>query len=116
MQIVPSAWVKESTALHWRAVDMVSRKGQIGYAYMWWKPSEGRKGPEWVDSYLAYGKWEQFILGLPTIDTVIVHQRAIVDEFLIAFNLGATAVTPAGGEFTDADFLAIADTVLAARI
>lgn len=82
---------------------------------MWWKPSDGRKGPEWADSYLAYGKWGQFILGLPAIDTVIVHQRAVTDEFNIAFNIGLTTVTPAGGEFTDNDFLSIADAILAAR-
>jgi CubicO group peptidase (beta-lactamase class C family) len=115
-QIIPKAWVKECTTLRWTAGDMVSRKGQTGYAYMWWKPSEGRKDPEWAESFLAYGKWGQFILGLPAIDTVIVHQRAVTDEFNVAFNLGLTTATPAGCEFTDNDFLAIADAILAARI
>ncbi len=115
-QIIPAEWVLESTTLHWRAADMHSRRGQTGYAYMWWKPSEGRRGPEWADSYLAYGKWGQMVLGLPAIDTVIVHQRAVTDEFAIAYYLGATAMAPAGGEFTDNDFLALADIILAARI
>ena len=92
------------------------RKGQTGYAYMWWKPSESRKSPEWTDSYLAYGRWGQFILGLPAIGTVIVHQRALTDEFSVAFNLGTTTVAPGGGEFTDNDFLTLADMVVAARI
>ncbi len=112
---MPSPWVKESTALHWTAADMVSRKGRTGYGYMWWKPSDGRKGSEWADSYLAYGRWGQFILGLPAIDTVLVHQRAFTDEFNRAFNLGLTKTIPVGG-VTDNDFLAIADTILAARI
>jgi len=115
-EIVPASWVMESTALHWKASEMTSRKGPTGYAYMWWKPSESRTGAEWKDSYLAYGKWGQFILGLPAVDTVIVHQRAVTDEFAVAFNIGATSVTPGGGEFTDSDFLAIADKILAARI
>jgi len=114
-QVIPSAWVKESTALRWTVAEIVSRKGTSGYSYMWWKPSEGRKGPAWADSFLAYGKWGQFILGLPSIDTVIVHQRAVTDEFNIAFNLGLMAATPAGGEFTDSDFLSIADAIVAAR-
>lgn len=111
-QVIPAAWVKESTALHVKATDMEGRNGDVGYGYLWWKPSESRRGPEWVDSFLANGNFDQYILGLPAIDTVIVHRRAVTDEFAIARNLGKTKDSPAGGRV---DFLSIADMVVAAR-
>ena len=111
-QIIPAAWVKESTALNRKAADMGNRRGGLGYGYLWWKPSEGRSGPEWVDSFLANGNFGQHVLGLPAIDTVIVHRRAVTDEFAIARNLGKTEASPAGG---NVDFLSIADMVVAAR-
>jgi hypothetical protein len=58
------------------------------------------------------GKRGQFILWL----SAIVFQRAVTDGFNIAFNLGMTMAVPAVGEFTDNDFLGIADSILAARI
>ena len=110
-QVIPAAWVKESTTVHVRAADMAGRAGS-GYGYLWWKPSEGRKGSEWAGSFLANGAFGQHILGLPAIDTVIVHRRAVTDEFAIARNLGTTDARPAGGEV---DFLAIADMIVAGR-
>jgi hypothetical protein len=68
-----------------------------------------------VDSYLAAGNFGQFILGLPAIETVIVHRRALTDEFAIARNLGKAQNPPAGGSLEADDFLAIADMVVAAR-
>jgi CubicO group peptidase (beta-lactamase class C family) len=114
-QLIPSSWIKESTGLRVKAADMANGNGALGYAYMWWKPSESRKGAEWADSYLAYGNYGQFILVLPAIDTVIVHKRAITDEFAIALNTGKTQATPAGGPFTAVDFLQIADAIVAAQ-
>jgi CubicO group peptidase (beta-lactamase class C family) len=87
----------------------------MGYGYLWWKPSETRSGPEWVGSWLAYGNYGQFILGLPAMETVIVHRRAVTDEFAIARNMGKTQASPAGGPFEAVAFLAIADMVVAAR-
>ena len=111
-QVVPEAWVRESTALHVPGAKMNGRDGSMGYAYLWWKPSESRKDPEWADSFMASGQFGQYILGLPAIDTVIVHRRAVTDEYALARNLGLTDVRPAGGEI---DFLPIADAILAAR-
>jgi hypothetical protein len=39
-----------------------------------------RGGTEWIDSYLANGNFGQFILGLPAIDMVIVHRRAVTES------------------------------------
>ena len=114
-QVIPSGWVQQSTTLHVKAADIGNGKGLLGYAYLWWKPSESRRGPEWDGSFLADGNFGQFILCLPAIDTVIVHRRAVTDEFAIARNLGKTKSGPAGGSVSIADFLAIADTIIAAR-
>lgn len=108
-QIIPATWVEESTAVHVKGPDMQDPKAGIGYAYLWWKPSEGRTGARWKDSYLANGNFGQYILGLPAIDTVIVHRRAVTDQFAIARNLGKTKASPAGG---NVDFLAVADIIV----
>ena len=86
-QIVPATWVAESTATRFPDADP---KSGIGYAYLWWKPGECRKSPAWAGSFLANGHFGQFILGLPAMDTVIVHRRAIPDELAIARNIGTT--------------------------
>jgi CubicO group peptidase (beta-lactamase class C family) len=113
-QLIPAAWIKESTALSVKSA-VISNLPAIGYGYMWWKPSVIRGSPEWVNSFLAVGNWGQCILGLPAIDTVIVHRRAVTDEFAIANNMGKADVQPAGGRFTFVDFLDIADMILRAR-
>ena len=108
-QVIPADWVKTSTALHFPLPD-------LGYGYLWWKPSQGRKGPAWANSFLANGHYGQFILVLPAIDTVIVHRRAVPDELAIARNLGRTEGVPAGGSVPVSDFLAMADKVVAAHV
>jgi CubicO group peptidase (beta-lactamase class C family) len=114
-QVIPSSWVKESTALHVKSAALSNMTGVMGYAYMWWKPSVSKQGPAWADSYLAVGNHGQFILGLPAIDTVVVHKRALPEEFAIAINTGGTKAQPVGGPFTYVDFLALADLIVAAR-
>ena len=77
-----------------------------------------RGGPSFFttrDSFLANGNFGQFILGLPAVDMVMVHRRAVTDQFAIARNLGKTDASPAGVAFGADDFLAIADMVLATR-
>lgn len=114
-QLIPSSWVNESTALHVKSAALSNMTGVMGYGYMWWKPSVGRQQPEWADSYLAVGNHGQFILGLPAIDTVVVHKRALPDQFAIAINTGRTKTQPIGGPFSYVDFLALADMIVAAR-
>lgn len=70
-QIVPEAWVKESTASY-------SDAGfSGGYGYMWWVAVDGKHLPE-VDltdgTYSARGAGGHYILVIPSLDMVIVHR------------------------------------------
>jgi CubicO group peptidase (beta-lactamase class C family) len=105
-QIVPAAWVQESTATH-----VVEADKQRGYGYLWWLPSHGRKAPEWAGSYMADGNYGQYIVVLPALDLVVVHRRAVTDDFAIARNLGRTSANPPGG---GVEILPIVDQVVAA--
>jgi CubicO group peptidase (beta-lactamase class C family) len=111
-QVIPAAWIAESTQLRVKASDMAD-KSSLGYSYLWWVP-EDRKSPEWAGSFLANGNFGQFILVLPAIDTVIVHRRAVTDEFSVARNLGETKFEPP--KVSASEFLKVADLVIAARM
>jgi CubicO group peptidase (beta-lactamase class C family) len=109
-QLVPADWVTESTKERWTAA--ATGRGELGYAYLWWI-LETRTGPEWAGSFMASGQFGQYILVLPAIDTVIVHRRAVTDEFAIARNLGKTQFYPQS--VTPGEFLKVADIIVAAR-
>jgi CubicO group peptidase (beta-lactamase class C family) len=110
-QVVPAAWVKESTATR-VAPDAVGRGGELGYGYLWWIPATRQTAP-WQGSYLASGQFGQFVLVMPAIDTVIVHRRAVTDEYAVARNLGKTTFEPT--RVLGPDFLKLADMVVAAK-
>jgi CubicO group peptidase (beta-lactamase class C family) len=110
-QIVPANWVKESTQERVPA-DKVGRGGGLGYAYLWWIP-EDRTSPQWQGAFMASGQFGQFVLVLPAIDTVIVHRRAVTDEYAVARNLGKTSFEPT--RVLGPDFLKIADAIVAAK-
>lgn len=110
-QVVPAAWVKESTTTR-VAPDAVGRGGELGYGYLWWIPATRNTAP-WQGSYMASGQFGQFILVMPAIDTVIVHRRAVADEYAVARNLGKTSFEPT--RVLGPDFLKLADMVVAAR-
>jgi len=107
-QVIPAEWVDESTKQRFTAAQT---GGPSGYGYLWWTP-EGR-GAAWEGSYLANGNIGQFILCLPAIETVIVHRRAVTDQYAIARNYGETPYVPDG--VTASQFLEIADAVIATR-
>jgi CubicO group peptidase (beta-lactamase class C family) len=109
-QIVPAAWVKESTT-QYVSPGAVGRGGEVGYSYLWWTPT--RTGAPWAGSFMASGQFGQYILVLPAIDTVIVHRRAVTDEFAIARNLGKTKFMPP--PVTASAFLKVADLLLAPK-
>jgi CubicO group peptidase (beta-lactamase class C family) len=113
-EIVPASWVKESTRQYVKAADMhgVFKSGPAGYAYLWWIP-ESRTTPVWTGSFLASGNFGQYLLVLPALDMVIVHRRAVTDEFAVARNLGKTMFEPP--RLTQSDFLKLADMVVSAR-
>lgn len=98
-QLVPAAWVAESTSLHVPNSDTHMGAGDgLGYGYFWWILSEARHTPAFVGAYAALGNYGQYIAVLPALDLVMVHRRAVTDDFAIARNLGQTIANPAGGE------------------
>lgn len=108
--IVPETWIAQSTKMRFTPEQTKSKEG-LGYGYLWWIPTSS--DPAFKGSYLMNGNFGQFVLCLPAIDTVIVHRRAITDEFAVARNLGKTKYEPT--KVTATDFLKIAEAVVAAR-
>ncbi len=105
-QIVPSQWVEESTRQRFTGQET---RDNSGYAYLWWVPE--REGAAWEGAYYANGNLGQYILCLPAIDTVIVHRRAVTDQYAMARNFGVTDYLPEGVKVPA--FLDIADAVIA---
>ncbi len=107
--ILPETWVSESTKMHVTPERTKSKEG-LGYGYLWWIPTSTTRAFE--GSYLMNGNFGQFVLCLPAIDTVIVHRRAVTDEFAVARNLGKTNYEPT--KVNVAEFLQIAEMAAAA--
>lgn len=108
--LVPESWIAESTKMRFSAEQTKSKEG-LGYGYLWWVPVSDN--PAFKGSFLMNGNFGQFVLCLPAIDTVIVHRRAVTDEFALARNLGKTTYEPT--KVTPGDFLAVAQAVLTAK-
>jgi CubicO group peptidase (beta-lactamase class C family) len=113
-QVVPQDWVRDSIAPHVRPEDMQGRfagRG-MGYGYYWWLPMPS-DAPEWQGAFLASGHYGQFILGLPRLDLLMVHRRAIADDRALKRNagidLGDLPSVPAG------EMVALGQAVLDAR-
>ncbi len=69
-QVVPSEWVKESTAAH-----VLSNRG--AYGYMWWVETEThhyRNAALPAGSYMARGAGGHHLIVVPALDLVVVHQ------------------------------------------
>ncbi|WP_276372771.1 serine hydrolase [Chryseolinea sp. H1M3-3] len=64
-QVVPSAWVKESTTTK------IQLAPGFGYAYFWWTKEFPWKGKT-VDSYFAWGYGGQYIWIVPELHLVVV--------------------------------------------
>ena len=110
-QVVPAAGSRRAPSRAF-AASSVGRGGELSYGYLWWIP-ETRKTAPWAGSFMASGQFGQFILVLPAIDTVIVHRRAVTDEYAVARNLGKTKFEPP--RVLGPDFLKLADMVVAAK-
>jgi CubicO group peptidase (beta-lactamase class C family) len=112
-QVVPEAWVRESTKLRISRADLTEsfKDGPLGYGYLWWVP-ETRTTAPWQGAALANGNYGQFILVMPATDTVVVHRRAVTDAFAIGRNMGTDLSNPRG--VTSGEFLRLADAVMAA--
>jgi CubicO group peptidase (beta-lactamase class C family) len=64
-QLVPSAWVKESTS------PKIMLEPGLGYGYFWWTKQFSWKGKT-VDSYFAWGFGGQYIFVVPKLDLVVI--------------------------------------------
>jgi CubicO group peptidase (beta-lactamase class C family) len=68
--IVPSQWVQTSTTLH------AQTSTGPGFGYLWWVCSQGHLFLDLLLSegaYASYGFGGQYLLVIPSLDTVIVH-------------------------------------------
>ncbi len=73
-QIIPEAWIRESTRTH----SITSRRNSksVGYGLMWWTVRPGRrhfKNHLGDDAFSARGNGGQFIIVAPSLDLVVVH-------------------------------------------
>lgn len=78
-QVVPAAWVKESTAPIVTSDKMnppSAREGRLSYGYLWWVLEEPA-GSVLAGGYSARGAYGQYILVIPRLDMVIAHKRAL---------------------------------------
>ena len=76
-QIVPAAWVRESTRAHTRNAQMNParhREGPFGYGYLWWVFDRPDLDPAYRGAYTGLGAVGQQILVMPALDLVVVHK------------------------------------------
>jgi CubicO group peptidase (beta-lactamase class C family) len=111
-QLIPAAWMEESTRTHIRAEEMPGKyhNGPYGYGYYWWTPRN--PAPAWRGSFQASGHFGQFLLCLPAVDLVIVHRRAVSDAKAMARNAGLDKTEEPAVSATQ--FLRLAEAALAA--
>ena len=103
-QIVPAAWVAESTASY-------SNTPTGGYGYMWWTstPASGPRGPKVAllrPTYWADGSHGQYAVVVPSLDLVVVnlvddrltsksmHQHNMEELVWLAESAGGAVSTP----------------------
>jgi CubicO group peptidase (beta-lactamase class C family) len=113
-QVIPKEWIEKSTSSIVMPDQMNGKfkNGDLGYGYYWWTPLRPND-PRWEESFLALGHFGQMILGLPTIDTVIVHRRSVSDQRVInRHHHGDTSEPPA---IKAKEFLHLAAEVLSMR-
>jgi CubicO group peptidase (beta-lactamase class C family) len=76
-QLVPRAWVKESTSLHTPRSEMNperNRNGAFGYGYLWWIFDRPDLPAAYKGAYTGLGAVGQQILVMPELDLVVVHK------------------------------------------
>ena len=111
-QLIPPAWIDESTRTQIDATEMQGkyRDGPYGYGYYWWTPRN--PAPQWRGAFQASGHFGQFLLCLPAVDLVIVHRRAVSDAKAMARNAGLDKTEEPA--VSAGQFLEIAGMVVAA--
>lgn len=76
-QIVPRAWVTESTRAITRVHEMNPprrRDGPFGYGYLWWVFDRPELGPAYRGAFTGLGAVGQQILVMPGLDLVVAHK------------------------------------------
>jgi CubicO group peptidase (beta-lactamase class C family) len=99
--VVAGEWVAESTSAHVG----LGAGAPMGYGYLWWIPQSLPKG-----TFLAIGNSGQYLLGVPP-ETVVVHQRAVPDDVVLARADGSAPPAPADG-VTPRQFMGLVRSVL----
>jgi CubicO group peptidase (beta-lactamase class C family) len=100
-QVVPAEWVAASTTPQVG----LEAGAPMGYGYLWWIPQSLPKG-----TFLAIGNWGQYLLGIPP-NTVVVHQRAVPDDLVVARADGSAPAGPVGA-VTPRQFMGLVRTAL----
>lgn len=76
-QIVPRAWVRESTRAHTPRTEMNPvrrREGAFGYGYLWWVFDNPNQPEVYRGAYTGLGAVGQHILVMPRLDLVVAHK------------------------------------------
>lgn len=71
-QIVPAAWLKESTG--------ASQDLNPTYGYLWWNNATGKWKNVPKEAYAALGKWDNNIFIAPSLDLVVIRQSDLAPE------------------------------------
>jgi CubicO group peptidase (beta-lactamase class C family) len=100
-QVVPAEWVAESTSVQVG----LGAGAPMGYGYLWWIPQSLPRG-----TFLAIGNSGQYLLGIPP-GTVVVHQRAVPEDVVLARSDGSVPPTPAD-TVTPRQFMGLVRSVL----
>jgi CubicO group peptidase (beta-lactamase class C family) len=98
--VVPAEWVAESTS----PKVGLGAGAPMSYGYLWWIPQSLPSG-----SFLAIGNFGQYLLGIPP-ETVVVHQRAVPEDVVVARAAGSVPPGPAG-EITPRQFMGLVRSV-----
>ncbi|HLB38779.1 MAG TPA: serine hydrolase [Gemmatimonadales bacterium] len=76
-QVVPRAWVTQSTGAITRVHEMNPprrREGPFGYGYLWWVFDRPDLGPAYQGAFTGLGAVGQHILIMPARDLVVAHK------------------------------------------
>ncbi|CAN5802535.1 hypothetical protein BH23GEM9_BH23GEM9_16740 [soil metagenome] len=78
-QVIPSAWVYESTRAFTPRSEMNPvrrRTGAFGYGYLWWVFDNPELPDAYHGAYIGLGAVGQHLLVMPALDLVVVHKTA----------------------------------------
>ncbi|MDQ6421619.1 serine hydrolase [Paenibacillus sp. LHD-117] len=74
-QLLPKAWVVESTAMRHRALLLYDPPIYGGYGYHWWCSPAEQNGLS--DCYFAFGHGGQYLMIIPALEAVIMVRKQI---------------------------------------